>query len=47
MNCKGCGKRIYWVDDLGLWYHSGLYDMLTCPADVVEPVTELTPGIAR
>ena len=35
--CKDCGKRIYWVDDLGVWYHWNQMDMLTCPSLKVEP----------
>ena len=35
--CKTCGKPIYWVSHLQLWYHEHSTDMLTCPAAVVEP----------
>lgn len=37
VTCKDCGKKIYWVDDLSLWYHRDLRDMLTCPAVTIEP----------
>lgn len=35
--CKDCGKPIYWVDDLSLWYHQRLSDALYCQAIYVEP----------
>ena len=37
--CKNCGKPIYWLDDLGLWYHWNLADALHCPTPSyqVEP----------
>ena len=35
--CKDCGKPIYWVEDLALWYHDSLADSLACPSTDVEP----------
>jgi hypothetical protein len=39
-SCKDCSKTIYWVEDLGLWYHWNLADMLTCPSAKVEPAAQ-------
>jgi hypothetical protein len=36
-SCKDCGKTIYWVQDLGVWYHWNQIDMLTCPAERITP----------
>lgn len=34
--CNDCRGEIYWVDNLGCWYHMSTADMLTCPAGEVE-----------